>query len=380
MSRDIFIELISIGQELIRGERVNSHVRWLSQVLWKQGIQVTRHTTVSDSIGDIQEALLAALKRVDLILLTGGLGDTPDDVTRQALLNLPCTSVSKPLSNRLGSAVPLCLSIGSKKIWALPGPSIEMQTIFVEQVLVQLIELSPKKVSHSMTISIAFHREVELIGWMKLMQQRYPWLEWGVYPRLNFLSLVLRGDRSLHEVEHEIQQKFATFWFPDPRIEEALVRILEERHLTLALAESCSGGLIASRLASLPGVSAVFLGGIVAYSNQLKIDLLKVSIPLLRDKGAVSEACVAAMLEGLFALTSCDVAIGVSGIAGPTGATAHSPVGTVVVGIAKRGDWAVIRRFQAPVQERSEISAWSAETALLGLWRKLAHPDRDVYR
>jgi nicotinamide-nucleotide amidase len=219
--------------------------------------------------------------------------------------------------------------------------------------------------------SICLVRVVEVELFVRDLQREHPDVEVDIYPGRGMLRLVLRSDHSLEVVAKKTEEKFRTYVFHENTIEEALHLALVRAKKTLGLAESCTGGAIAARLTLLPGASDYLLGSIVAYSNAWKERFLHVSSQTLK-RGAVSRETIGEMIEGIFSQTSADYAIGVSGIAGPGGGTAQTPVGTVYIGVGKRGERSDIGMIHTQ-NDRAYVIDMAVQTALSVLWRRLVH-------
>ncbi len=380
------VELINIGTELLLGTIANTHQQWLCARLAELGWPVTRQITVPDSTQLIQQALAEALARADLVITTGGLGPTSDDLTREQvaeLLGLPLqqdntvlehikafySMRSRPmpeaalrqalvpkgalvLSNPNGTAPGLALELNPNQfrhggkpslLILLPGPTRELQPMFEQHVVPMAKEkfhmgdryfcrilrtvglgesVVQEKIAQPLSALVAAGLEM---GYMAV--------PWGVDVRLAgrgpVAELVLKAENTVRDL-----LGLAIYGTGTEELETVIVRMATDRGKTLAVAESCTGGCITNRITNVPGASAVFLAGFVTYSNVSKQQFLGVESGVISVHGAVSEAVACQMAEGARRVTGADYAVSVTGIAGPTGGTVAKPVGTVYIGLA----------------------------------------------
>ncbi len=381
------IELINTGSELMLGRVLNTHQQWLCRQLADRGYVVSRQVAVADTAAEIQQAVREALSRADLVITTGGLGPTTDDLTRDAIAQLLgrqlhedaaiaasletwFTSRKRPmppsiriqamvpegalvLPNANGTAPGLIMEAPTpagtpvnRAAWLvmLPGPPRELRPMFNDQVLPWLTRQFPVAEPFTCrtlrTTGIGESAVQERIaGPLADLVKRG--LEIGYCARVGEVDvrLIARGKHGasvVAEAESQVRELVGRhiFGVEDDTLEAAVVRRLTERRQTLAVAESCTGGRLASRITDVPGASAVFLGGAVAYSNALKQSLLGVRAETLAAHGAVSEATAREMAEGARLRFGADFALAVTGIAGPTGGTDAKPVGTVFIALA----------------------------------------------
>ncbi len=370
-------EIIPIGDEILIGQIVDTNSKWIGQTLGEIGLPITRITTVGDRPDQIEQCVLQALERADVVILTGGLGPTRDDRTKEVLARLwntplvqdeatyrhietltrergiPFNALNQEqalvpagcsvLPNPLGTAPGLLLTRGGKLLFALPGVPFEMKALVRDHVVPLLHErLKLEKIVHRTLLTFGVPESL-------LAERIAPWEEaLPAHLRLAYLPNP-RGIRlrlSAYGPQADPAEIDAQFTRLEPLIrpyllgdeptsvEEALVRLLQARKATLAVAESCTGGSISSRLTLLPGVSSVYLGGVTAYHNRIKSALLGVSPEAIARHGAVSQAVVEQMAAGVRARFGSDYGIATSGIAGPDGGTPEKPVGTVWFAIA----------------------------------------------
>jgi nicotinamide-nucleotide amidase len=424
------IELLNTGSELMLGRVLNTHQQWLCRRLADLSYAVARQVAVPDTAPDIQSAVREALGRADLVIVTGGLGPTSDDLTRDliaqllgkklrlddavldhikqrfAARNLPMPKNNEVqalvpegalvLANPNGTAPGLAMKIESSEgqvprapnpekvgdsqssplrtqwLVMLPGPPRELRPMFEDRVVPLLRREFPPAapfVCRTLrTSGIAESRVQEKIG-SPLYKLEALGLEVGYCARVGQVDVRLsaRGadaERVVREAAAIVQRTFGAqiYGFDDEEIEAVVVRLLTERRKTLALAESCTGGVIAHRVTNVPGASAVFPGGFVTYSNELKQKFLGVRPETLAAHGAVSEAVAREMAEGARRGTGADYALAVTGIAGPGGGTADKPVGTVFIALAGESGTTVERRINA--YERETFKQMTAQQAL----------------
>lgn len=380
-------ELLTVGTEILLGDILNSNVQYLSRQCAALGFPVRRHTTVGDNRLRLLAALEAAFRACDLVILTGGLGPTEDDLTKEtvfeffgleAVLHQPSwdhiqlwfSRLGRPMSpsnrkqalfpleslvlaNPVGTApgcvvhrqVPAFRGIsGVKTAIVLPGPPSEMQTMFTEGALPWL-QAHCHQTFVSRTIHFAGIGESEMEEQVKdLLAMENPTLAPYAKTGECLLRLTARAADApsatglIAPVEAEIRGRLGQFiyGYDDDTLGSVVLRMLTDRAWTLALAESCTGGLLSSALVDNPGASTAFVGGVVAYSNRLKQGLLGVGEEILASHGAVSGECAAAMARGVCEATGATLGLSVTGIAGPDGGSPEKPVGTVWFGLCRR--------------------------------------------
>ena len=376
------IEILNTGTELLLGNTLNTHGAWIGRELFKLGLRAARQTTVPD--GDaIREALTEAIGRADALIVTGGLGPTSDDLTREItaevlnlelipdadarrsleaffavrgrpmaqanlkqVLTLPGAEVlPNPNGTAPGVYVPPGLDGRSNgAIFLLPGPPRELHPMFHAEVVPRLRRLAAAR--HLAAVPDVLELKFSGIGESDFHQgidaglAAIPGLEYGYCAHIGEVDLRLIGTAAaLSQGRALALERFAPFLVSadGSSLEQTVVRLLGERGLTLATAESCTGGLIADRITDVPGASAVFTHGFVTYANQAKCDMLGVAARDLASHGAVSEAVARQMAEGALAGSGADLAVAVTGIAGPTGGSPEKPVGTAWIAVAQRG-------------------------------------------
>ncbi len=358
--------LICVGNELLSGETVNTNLSFIAQQLLELGLPLSYSVTVGDEADPITQVLKCCLAEYDLVITTGGLGPTNDDLTKKcaaALMNkelvfeeelwyaisrrfssrgkkVPAINRSQaevprdfiPLKNNSGTAPGLFYESSGVNLIMLPGVPSEMKTLFagtVKPLLQEIFCCSPVRVRTIHTIDISESELAELVEDIAVPGKI----------KLAFLSQPGKVDLQISGTDtaktenlfSQLRKRCVAYiWgFDDETLAGLVCFEMRERDLTLAVAESCTGGLIQKMVTDIPGASKYFSGGIVAYNNQVKTDLLAVSRDILSEQGAVSNETAREMAEGVRKLFKSDLGAAVTGIAGPEGGTAEKPVGTV---------------------------------------------------
>lgn len=366
------IEILAIGNEILSGNTLNTNAAFISTQLMLEGWRVSRHTVVPDEENVITQEIQNAFKRTACVIATGGLGPTLDDITAASVAPLFKNSPQE-IPNRVGSAKGLCFEDEGKVLILLPGIPQEMRVMLEEEVLSRLQRLFPhKQQRHQASLHFCLLKEQELDPLLRLLKEEFPQLEFGIYPAFGTLSVMLHSTdlKTIEAAKQQIQKQFTSHLIPEKSIEETIHHWFTTHQKTLALAESCTGGLLAAHLTALPGASNYFLGSLVTYSNQLKEQLLGVSPATLHAKGAVSSETVSEMLHGLFTTTGADYGIAVSGIAGPAGGSVEQPVGTIWYALSAKGQAPFIGTFLAK-GSRETIILQTTKKLLGILWQQI---------
>ena len=372
------IALINTGSELLHGRVLNTHQEWLGQQLVAAGYELNHQQTVSDTGAAIQAAVSEEIARSELVIVTGGLGPTSDDITRQRIAELLDTpleehtrtrdhiiaifrKLKRPmpetvlvqaqvpagaivLPNHHGTAPGLAMRTLKGWLIMLPGPPRELRPMYINSVAPLLAEKMPPKspihIRTLKTMGIGESSVEERIS-NPLGDLLDAGLEIGYCARVGEVDvrLVAHGDgadKILDRAESIVQEHVGDYIYGrgDDQLEEVMVRELTKRGLTLVVAESCTGGFLAHRITNISGASAVFLAGHCTYSNEAKQETLGVNPETLAGHGAVSEEVAREMAEGARAKHGADFALSTTGIAGPTGGTEEKPVGTVFIALA----------------------------------------------
>jgi nicotinamide-nucleotide amidase len=413
---ELTAEMIFSGDELLRGDTVNTNQSYLGQRLLEAGFLVTHALCVADDLaamkGAIRESLL---RRPAILILSGGLGPTEDDLTREAVssaLGLPLEhreelldairerfasrGLSMASSNRKQASIPtgaiplsfagtapgFALELEHTFLTALPGVPWELKEMWTEQVE-SLIRTRFGFAGAGATTtgpgsSIAYEvRRLRVFGLGEsVIAQKLSDLDWrdpeatiGTRANLDGITVVLRGfstaqsRRKLDRVQARIQATFADqlYSLTNEDLQGVVGDLLRDSGLTVAVAESCTGGLVGKRFTDTPGSSDYFLGGVVAYENHVKTEVLGVPAGVLAAKGAVSEEVAAAMAEGVLRVVGSDCSISTTGIAGPNGGSEEKPVGLVYVGSVVKGV-TTVERFRLwggreQIRERAAFAA-----------------------
>ena len=361
-------EIVAIGSELLSGLTVNSNAAYLSRELTLLGFNVQRHTVLPDDPEILKEGLAESMGCASIVIATGGLGPTCDDLSRSAAAELFDSSLhfdevwaaelkarygdlifptlenqatvpakALVLPNPIGTAAGLIFHDGLRTLILLPGVPIEMKELFSAQVVPFLkkhFRTDQKLFTEEIYFSNTYEAQVDPT--LRKLKEEYPDLSFGIYPSLGLLTVQIQTQSDPLHLELAsafLKKQFAEKLIPGP-IEGALHALFTSKNMTLSLAESCTGGAMAARLVSWPGASQYFLGSIVAYSNELKTKILQVPEAVLQEYGAVSAETAVAMAEGVRALTKSTYSIAITGIAGPSGGTPEKPVGTVFYAIS----------------------------------------------
>ncbi len=400
-------EIISIGSEHLLGEILNTDAPYLCQRLTALGIEVEREITIGDDEKDIASSLEEALRRVKMVITIGGLGPTPDDITKkviakaaeeQLVLNeeilseiegkfkeerksMPSDNIkqaflpkdSHPLKNRIGIAPGFILETRNRIIVALPGPYNELVPMFEEKVIPYLEErFKVREVIKSLILRTTGLSESKVAEKLKdiMKKSKNPQISLLAHENIVDIRLTAKaGNEKIGEKLNEgmgkkITKRLGNYIFGTGKqaLEEVIGYFLYMRKKTIAVAESCTGGLISHRLTNVSGSSDYFLGSVVAYSNRMKRDRLGVKKTTLEKYGAVSEKVAGEMAKGVKRVARSDFGLGITGIAGPTGATKDKPIGLVYIALAHK-DKVEIREFKFR-GERGVIKAKAANAAL----------------
>lgn len=401
-------ELLAVGTELLLGNILNTDARDLSQLLAGMGVNVHYHSVVGDNPGRLKAAVELARSRADILITTGGLGPTCDDLTKQILCEAfgrklvfhpECAQAIRDffacsgremtennlqqawlpegctvLENRWGTAPGCAFRSGENYVVMLPGPPRECIPMFREEAAPWLAQLS-EGVIHSRTLRVfgLGESQVESLLRDRMNELQNPTL--APYAKEGEVELRITAKAETKEqcaaliapVEAEVRALLGdrVYGADVTSIEQVVLAQLKERGLTLGTAESCTGGLIAKRFTDLPGASAVFRGSIVSYVNDVKADVLGVSRSLLEERGAVCEEVARAMVEGARRALGCDLALAVTGVAGPDRDGWGNPVGLVFVALAAPGECRVRRlNLAEPNHMRDRVRTLAANHAL----------------
>lgn len=381
-------EILVVGTELSTGQTLDTNGPWLSLRLAEIGIPTAYRTIVADDPADLAAAIRTAANRVSLVLISGGLGPTQDDLTREALAEVAgvplmedsaalehirafFASRNRPmpernrrqalhpqgaelLPNPVGTAPGLFMTIGQVRLFALPGVPHELQRMYDEQV-------RPRLLQSGFGGPVILYRKINTFGWGESAVEekildltargRQPEVGITVSDGVVSLRIIARAatpteaQEQIAATEAILRERLGTIIFgtDDQQIEDVVVSLLHEKKQTLATAESITGGLIAHRICRVPGASDYFRGGIIAYTDEIKHKELQVPLAILAEHTAVSESTARAMAEGARQRFGVDLAVATTGFAGPTGGTTRDPVGTAYVALAHAKGTEVVR-------------------------------------
>ncbi len=407
------IELVTVGTELLLGHTVDTNGAEIARAFSAQGIRIVRRTAVGDQAEDIRQAVTDALGRTGAVLTTGGLGPTRDDITKvtiaevygaplefneevwQALLDRFARLLRRPvesnrtqaqvprgatvLPNRWGTAPGLWLDGAPGLTIMLPGVPREMRMLLEHEVVPRLAARSAGTVIRSRIVRTTGIPESTLAERMGEIERDISPLTLAYLPGIEGVDLRAsawnlappEADRRLDEAVALLRARAGEHAYGEDATDLAAVvlELARARGQRIVTAESCTGGLVGARLTEVPGSSDVYDGGVVCYSNRLKTELLGVPVALIAEHGAVSEAVARSMAEGARERLRADVAVSVTGIAGPGGGSPEKPVGTVWLAVASPAGVAGLHVMFAG--SREEIRGRAAQTALFLLQRRL---------
>ena len=398
--------ILSIGTELTRGELVNTNAAWLSEELTKLGFEVTEHATVDDDRDRISDAIVVLASRHRVVVATGGLGPTSDDLTTEAAAHaagvrlfrdeptvegirnkfalfgrvMPEANAKQGdfpegatiLDNAVGTAPGFAIQLSEARLFFVPGVPREMKYLFGASIAPAIADLA-ERTTHQIHLRSFGLTESGVAERLRDLESEHEGLTLGFrahFPEIE-VKVHMRG-RSAAEAQSKAEQVAdrvrdllgdAVFGGRDDDFAAVVGDLLRKQKLTLAVAESCTGGRVGSMLTRNPGSSEYLLLDAVVYANSAKEDVLGVSPEILRAHGAVSGETAAAMAEGALRVAGADVAVSTTGIAGPDGGTDEKPVGTVWFGLAQKGQPTVTRHRRLP-WERERVQIVSAYIAL----------------
>jgi nicotinamide-nucleotide amidase len=385
------VHLMTVGDEILIGQITDTNSGWMAQQLNLIGARITGVTSVGDDETEIVEALSHALQKADAVLMTGGLGPTKDDITKKALARffgvemvfdqptyerivrffemlgrsstaahreqcyMPANAVLLP--NKMGTAPGMWFERGSQAVVSMPGVPYEMEYLMEHQVIPRLREFFPSEPIAHRTILTVGEGESRIAARLEDWEASLPsHIKLAYLPNLGRVRLRLTGtgldEAALQqELDHYAAEAAAmladvTFGREREQLEALIGQLLRERGLMLGTAESCTGGYLAHLITAIPGSSDYFRGSVIAYSNEIKMKLLGVRPQTLEAYGAVSEQTVREMVSGAVKALDTDVAIAISGVAGPGGGSPEKPVGTIWMAVGD-GQQVHARKIQA---------------------------------
>ena len=406
-------EIIAIGSELLTPYRTDTNSLFLTEKLNELGIDVVGKTVVGDDRERLKKVLSDTLGRADLVICCGGLGPTEDDVTRETAaallgrklkrddallrrlearfrargLEMPANNERQAmvpegatqLENRIGTAPGLWLEAGSKIVLLLPGPPPELKEVFEKECLPRLKPRARRRRMVTRVLMVTGLTESDTDDRIAPIYKQVDNPTVTILAAPGEIQIHVRGKGAteedaqalVDELAERINEKLGKYVFSrnGARLEEVVAEQLLLAHKTVAVAESCTGGQVAQRLTNIPGSSAYFLGGVVCYSNDAKVWWTDVPASLIEAKGAVSQEVACALASGIRKRSSADFGIGVTGIAGPRGATPAKPVGLVYVAVAD-AQKTEARMYHFP-GDRARVRKQACQAALEMLRRRL---------
>ena len=412
MSQPHTVEIINLGDELLVGIRENSHLQYLGQQLAEYGLPVTRAQVITDDLIVIQEAFTAAWACADVVITTGGLGPTSDDLTREAIATALeielvydasiesvirdrfaalgrtmaehhrkqcyCFKNGLVLPNDQGTAPGLIYQADGKMLIMLPGPTHELRPMFERQVL-PILQLEGHLSDEPAYLQLRTFGAGESTIEAKLQSVLDTHLDLSIAYCVHYgiVDVRLSGRdgalkmSELKEIGHAARQQLGEDFvcFGDCSLAAVVYRELRALDRTLAVAESCTGGLLGDAFTNVPGASKAFLGGVICYSNDVKVTLLGVPDSLLEQHGAVSAECAIAMATGSAERLSADYGLSITGFAGPEGGNKDNPLGTIHIGYhSPVGVWCKTVRYTGG---RLDVKARAVHAALDWMRRKI---------
>ena len=412
MSSLMRASLINTGTELLLGDVQDAHLAFIAREIFPLGLRIEERRTVPDTDA-IGRTLAELLPAYEMLFVTGGLGPTSDDITRETVADLlglelrqhpelleslrrrlrlrgvkwtagitrqaDVPSGAQVLPNENGSAPGFYLKanldprVSSPHLFVLPGPPRELQPMFRNYVMPILRSIAPSSAIEQRVYRVAGVGESSVEQAIGEKVLAIPGIELGYCARPGEVDVRIIGKpETIQQADAVIQTALgpSIFSTTDETLEEVVVRLLKKRNQTLATAESCTGGLIANRITNVPGASSVFIAGYVCYANQAKINMLNVDPKLIERHGAVSESVARTLAEHARACAVCDYALATTGVAGPTGGSPEKPVGTVYVGLASAELETIVKKFFFPT-DRETFKQLAAQAAFEMLRRRL---------
>lgn len=405
--------IISIGNELLNGQVMNTNAAFIAQKLNSAGIGVQQIVTIGDDETQIVSAFDAYLQKHDIAVVTGGLGPTHDDVTRSAVCkffntdlilddaaltnikaimqkrNIPLTKTAEDqarvprgcivIPNRHGTASGMLFERGNKFFIVMPGVPYEMESMVTDFLLPYFQKKNVGQVIYQRTLKTTGISESSLTTQLGDLNQLLQGASLAFLPAPSGVRLRItvieretqRAEQKLKEVENRIRTKAEKhiYGIDEEELEDVVGKILTERKLTIAIAESCTGGEIAHRITNVPGSSNYFERGVITYSNRSKTEILGIKEALIQQHGAVSKEVAEAMALGIRQAAKTDIGISTTGVAGPTGGTPEKPIGLVWIGYSDAHETLALKFHFG--DERIRFKERTSQAALELVRRKL---------
>ena len=408
---DISCTVICIGNEILLGHINNTNAQYISQYLTNIGIKTSLHVSIPDDHQTISSSIRKSLLDSDIVVLTGGLGPTVDDITLECIsmalnkklifnkkvaehirshfkkrkLKMPKNNLrqalipegAKYILNNIGSAPGLIICVGKKVLIALPGVPFEMQDMIEKSVTPYLKKhFLPDLIIKSHVIKITGLAESVVNEKIEDILKIGGNVQMGIYPHPGEISVKItvtdksanKVNSTINKIEKNIKSRlgYYIFGYDNEKLEQVIGKLLLKKKKTLSIAESCTGGLLADRITDIPGSTKYFQIGVVAYSNESKNKVLNIPIETIKEHGAVSRQVASLMAKNVRLLGRSDIGIGISGIAGPTGGTKKKPVGLVYISLSTK-DKTLCKEFRFLGQRN--IIKFKATQAALNLVR-----------
>lgn len=401
------ISTLSIGDELICGQITDTNAGAIASALIAEGLRVKRHLTVGDNEPDIMDALNELGRGSEMVIVTGGLGPTTDDLTsraaaratgRRLVINEEARAHVRMMSGRMGApdsgaendkqamipskssliinptgtACGFQLTHNGSFMFFMPGVPSEMAVMLRDSVIPFILErVTRKRIIRSVSLNLFGPGEPEVDALLAGIARPELGLALGICVTFPWIRITLRAEADneaavtelLGTAAGEVRERLNDFIFSEDgsSLDKVVANLFRNHGLKLALAESCTGGMIAKRITDIPGSSSYFIEGVVTYGNAAKMRLLGVAPELLDTKGAVSSECASAMAKGVRSAAGSDLGLAVTGIAGPDGGTEEKPVGTVFISLAAPdGCWTKRFQFHGSREEIRTLTAWTA--------------------
>ncbi len=404
-------EIIAIGSELLTPDRTDTNSLWLTEKLNEIGIEVKLKTVVGDDELRLEETIKDALKRSEIVITTGGLGPTEDDITRQVSARAIGRALvfhenlaeelrqrfrswgrempeinkrqafviegARILPNPNGSASGMLVETGGKFLAVFPGPPRELKPMFENYVLPEFKKMAGEIIVRRKILRVSGMGESAVDEAIAPIYKEFKSVQTSILFNRSEVEVHIithsesesEAERVLQELSDKIVEKLgiAVFTTDGEQMEEVVGKLLSEKGRTLSLAESCTGGLIGGRLTDVAGSSAYFIEGVIAYANEAKIRTLDVKPELIEKHGSVSGEVAEAMAKGMRERAATDFAISVTGIAGPTGGSEEKPVGTVFIGYADKEQ---VKSLKLILPGDRYLIRWRASQAALDYLRR----------
>ena len=404
---DISAAVICIGNEILLGHINNTNAQYISQYLTNIGIKTSLHVSIPDDHQTISSSIRKSLLDSDIVVLTGGLGPTVDDITLECIsmalnkklifnkkvaehirshfkkrkLKMPKNNLrqalipegAKYILNNIGSAPGLIICVGKKVLIALPGVPFEMQDMIEKSVTPYLKKhFLPDLIIKSHVIKITGLAESVVNEKIEDILKIGGNVQMGIYPHPEEISVKItvtdksanKVNSTINKIEKNIKSRlgYYIFGYDNEKLEQVIGKLLLKKKKTLSIAESCTGGLLADRITDIPGSTKYFQIGVVAYSNESKNKVLNIPIETIKEHGAVSRQVASLMAKNVRLLSRSDIGIGISGIAGPTGGTKKKPVGLVYISLSTK-DKTLCKEFRF-LGQRNIIKFKATQAAL----------------